>query len=1490
MSILCISLLFSIGQIVLAETDNYANNKPGTAELYSLEDGAFILNNLNNLQLSMQFWNKEDAFWQTIPEQAAADGMYRIILEYDLYMSDLINCNGHLKYEIPECLRGVSGSGNLFNGEVQIGYLYIEEDSVDLYYDLSRFDLSESSMHGSCMFNVSVDTGSIPEDGVIEITDGEIHISIQLEADAFYKYVGLDIEKSVSPKIEYDESEQYYYLEYTLTLTAENTLSKAVVIDDFLVNAAYVESYIGLSLTETDVNVEQSGNARNTVYRGEKADNFTEVPQATESDPGVLVWSAYDMSKGEIRKLTYKVRLKDEFAHNPNLISFSNRASAFAGSKYVDHPVIYFQDKDETVFETQANIQLSKTNSKVYVDEAGREYAEHTVTIKAPETNSYILKEVVLHDWLGSDTKNKLVYDWSSFTLDGKSCSAKQGTESWGNCAEVVIDELNPGQEKTLTYRIWIKPESYLNYSGITHFDNSVQTVMDNIWMSNKVVARIEPIGKEWSKKAVDKTPVTQDTTIKMNDSFSDVKQFTVPVGSYRYQVMVNETGDWDVSGATFKDQFAANMKYVGYARIDAVDIHQAGSPVVKTAWLEIDGADSFSFKPADLSFSAGNYAYKLSYYAKPVMNITMTAQNSFMLSGTVGKGGSSYQLNVSSITVDLPLVGEEKCSMKKESWYYTCPEESVNIYNDRVTQYWLVRASGNLIQGMKFRDVPVSNTKVMPDSVAGIYVGDADLVFNAYSMRMEDLSDQQRQKDLGLTALVKDVDYTASNADVTLLKPVILEQDQEMFIVYRTCLNFSISAYSPTSYFTVWNNVNYSYDGGNSWNQGGSVAQIVSNTKGAEKSDGKIYAYDGSKWSEFTTGKQVSLPAPEHIKPGLYASWFVKVNLVGSIKGKVTITDTLPEGTSLGYVSLNSIGTWLDYNEPVKAEPDAEFLNQLTCLQYPMENEGVHLIRNSKNPYVMEGEKVYYDKTNNTVVWSADNLRVQDNKACENYYLVFRVMCCLEDLDYRSEESIRYTNIATVTSQLGDQVISDTVQCNISTLQKTGDRKHALSSGTYPFTIEANPKGLDLDPNNDTVVLVDEMNRGLAFKSETLEIVNSATGRVVDPSLYRVVYTVKDEKSIIEFVLPDGMPLTIRYNARVTVPPETKITISNTAYWKGYPSQSDAEVNDSDFQYEIGGTGATHSLHGTLKITKKSSSNLAGPALSGAVYALYPVSLDENDQPILGSELVGNVKETQGTYSYNNLLFNTVYCVKEIVAPEGYLIDESPYYVAISDNRDVTKYQELLDAIERLRRAGITVDGQFSSDIHDLLRVDLLDTSYSLEVHKTDGSDGSPLVGVGFTLYEEVREDTPGAVLIHTTEGQCYGRALGGEKITSLDNEGNARVCFHGLKGDGEHVYYLEETTGVIGYLTMNSAIPIQVQTFQNSDGTLSWNASVKSLMTDMNDRTLTIELENYAKLDIPMSGILFSSNAMLIFGLMLISIAIALSLFELKKQNKDK
>ena len=214
------------------------------------------------------------------------------------------------------------------------------------------------------------------------------------------------------------------------------------------------------------------------------------------------------------------------------------------------------------------------------------------------------------------------------------------------------------------------------------------------------------------------------------------------------------------------------------------------------------------------------------------------------------------------------------------------------------------------------------------------------------------------------------------------------------------------------------------------------------------------------------------------------------------------------------------------------------------------------------------------------------------------------------------------------------------------------------------------NPIGEDLVEGADAITLIDEMSSNLIFDSTSVVIKNTKTNEILPNDQWKVSVEDTPEGQRLSFVIPDNLPLTINYETSINAPPNTPVNISNYAHWYGYEGPSGGGVNDDDFVYEIGGSVSTDVLP-SLKIIKLDMLN-TNLHLSDAEFTVQKAEIHEDGTftPV-GEKHTGTTDEN-GSVSFSEgkdlwMEYNNIYCITETKAPDGYILDSTPYYFSVA-------------------------------------------------------------------------------------------------------------------------------------------------------------------------------------------------------------------------------
>ncbi len=259
-----------------------------------------------------------------------------------------------------------------------------------------------------------------------------------------------------------------------------------------------------------------------------------------------------------------------------------------------------------------------------------------------------------------------------------------------------------------------------------------------------------------------------------------------------------------------------------------------------------------------------------------------------------------------------------------------------------------------------------------------------------------------------------------------------------------------------------------------------------------------------------------------------------------------------------------------------------------------------------------------------------------------------------------QTEAEVRYYNVA--------NLHYGSVDCGISGGDVSFTRPDELtkdvyySRGTAPnaqYTITVNTAALDLDPNSNTLTLVDTLSSSYDLRTSTVKIngVAAADGSFTyDPATRTMVMELEDSKAYV-----------ITYDAAVNLAPGSDLTTDN--------SGNSAELRSSSTTLKSvlstiectvffnAGSSSSQTVPGVLNIIKHVTGDTTN-TLSGAEFTLSALSLKSDGTYEVATSIVKTTDDT-GLASFEDLARNTIYMLTETKAPTGYQeITDPVFYV----------------------------------------------------------------------------------------------------------------------------------------------------------------------------------------------------------------------------------
>ena len=1036
-----------------------------------------------------------------------------------------------------------------------------------------------------------------------------------------------------------------------------------------------------------------------------------------------------------------------------------------------------------------------------------------SVQKKGDSNYSEVDKSNYVVQW--SNDRQNYVTKWNG--TDNPTCFKLVGKE--GN--PIIV---NPGDSYYVTYSLIVKPEAFAEVKkdsidiknrfllSASNVEKQFGDAFDRVWCTEQINTY------KWDEKSVESV-TTKDTTIEMSGNRyiknngkyivdnSTENTFEVPTGSYKYTVMVNDTlGDWDATDVEMSDKLNSNkMQYVGYVKIEALEETKKEKNLSSTGkqnehintldreyepkevkWVKIDGDTSFTLKPSDLGWNNNKYAYRFTYYAKPVNQDTYgnsKVTNTFTLTGNViGRDGKPFDISNVSSNKEVTITGNYQMNVKKSSWYYESPKvDSENWSKGKI--YWVVEVSGTAIKkDTIFKDTIVKDktaSYLYNDSLVGIYKGKLpnDKSITSY----KDL------EELKTTSGLVDVKGEFSNLKVTKNSELSITanenielKDQKLYMIVATEPSLLPTEYRD--YKEYGNQISTNDDGENdiSW---GSATKTLCGGADILKELGQTFTYDGSTLTNIEPGRdqgdttKIFKDGLSDTGPGLYASWVFKLNYAGELSGTYRVLEKIPEGMDLAYIRVKWTGT---EQGTIKSKEITNLGSEWTPKQTkdaPSDNKG------------RKETTTYYVNGNQALIELGDFIAGQVR---DDYSVDVQVVCKVKDSDVLHGIEKTFTNEVELQTTDGQKMNNATSSATLKgqNLEKSMTLNQPANE-KVKFTIKANPLGQEIPASEGTTLkLIDKLSNSLLLDTKSIKAKDANDKEVVIKSI------LKDDNTL-EIEIPNNKAITITYEATVNAPPGQKVDFSNEAYWEGYKPSTGVKVEQNEYSYAAGGT-VTSGNNIKLNIIKKDQNDLSN-SLSGAEFTMVECEMLSNGTiQTTGDTFNWSGTTDKGALSFGSgsatdhvMKYNTIYKVTETKAPKDYVKSEQEYYImvprvesgktdysdyvktCIQDKRIKVQYQETYVLTVLNHKGEITVEKKFKNPgNHDMNPVT---GTYRFGLYENKDGTGAPLQTI-FIQYDEGSIDTKSNKFINLELDKTY-------YVYELDNQNNP------IKDSGVHV-----------------------------------------------------------------------------------------------------
>ena len=1065
-----------------------------------------------------------------------------------------------------------------------------------------------------------------------------------------------------------------------------------------------------------------------TIYKTNAPSSDQTIPGTVTSisDPESFVWNIKEMNPNEIRKLTYYVKLMDttqNLYHNKTDVV--NNAQVY--SKREDSSKVYSKGYKESTFTPTLTINtnvmkkniITQNGNNYIKDQYGNYLVNYQIEFNYGSENNCSIKEFQFADYLDYEDGNDFKTDsnmlpYISFVEDSVVLHVKKAEETgytdysgshitvgWakGNdtysttykedSTRFKVYELNnksitinPGDSYYVTYKLKIKPEVYaaMQSNSVTiknrYYTYSKDKYLNRVGKNDLTLSEYKWVDKDVAK------PTTSEETIsidgakynnQLNVDSSAEQSFKVPVGSYKYTVKLNKTdGKFNITNVTLADALDNKdvMKYVGYMKITAYDTQDK---VGETKWINIDKQQSFSLKLSDIDWKKNCYSYTFEYYATPNNLSSLTSAkvtNTFTLNGDVKRGvdGKNFPFTNVSSSREVTLEGSYNLNVNKQAWYYEKPKQNATEWQNG-KHYWVIEVNGSKIR----KDTQIKdeiNDALKKDEISSYLHNDSLVAVYKGNLNLSEYKTiDALPENLKIGKEYYDVEYTNnkgfsgtnnySELVLTTKQDFDLQENERIYIVVKTEPQELPTEYRATSIYK--NSVFVKHINDADFTKYDEASQELYGGNYILKELGQTFEYKNGTYKTISADKDNYLPEKRvclnKLKgEGIYASWAFKVNYGGDLNGDYRVLETIPDGMELSYIRIKWTGKYAKNITSKQITNLGDDWKENTIIAPDDDNSNI------KTTYYVKGKQALIQ------LGSFQGIHARDD-----YSVDVQVVCRVIDPDVLlGGETKTFTNEVMLQSADGTKdYVSANASAEISNIKILNkENVHNVKSPKIDYTITANEYGQTLLKNTtDKLTLVDDLDENLVLDPDSIKAKNIKNNSDVP------IETKYDPgKNILEIQIPDGTPVQIQYSCKVKAAPNTEIPlVSNRVYWKNYAQTGGVNNEIKQFSYDLNASGTTETeTHPQLKIIKYDDTL---KRLSGAEFEIHECKLENNKIIRTSRTPIKVYSDADGTVTIPTdkfpMDFNTIYEVKETNTVDGYILDDTPYYIMRAKKED---------------------------------------------------------------------------------------------------------------------------------------------------------------------------------------------------------------------------
>lgn len=718
------------------------------------------------------------------------------------------------------------------------------------------------------------------------------------------------------------------------------------------------------------------------------------------------------------------------------------------------------------------------------------------------------------------------------------------------------------------------------------------------------------------------------------------------------------------------------------------------------------------------------------------------------------GVDGETFKFKNVSSSSEVTLEGSYNLNVNKQAWYYENPKQNATEWQNG-KHYWVIEVNGSKIRKDTQIKDEISDASgkdemssyLHKDSLVGVYKGDLK---NLSNKKIEDLPENLKiGEEYYKTDYTNNKGFTGGNnyseLVLTTKKDIDLQENEKIYIVVRTEPQELPTEYRATSKYK--NSVYVKHINDADFTKYGEASQELYGGNYILKELGQTFEYKNGAYTNISKGKDTDHPENKIVKDkligdGIYASWAFKVNYGGDLKGDYRVLETIPDGMELSYIRIKWKG---DLAKDIISKPITNHGDEWKEMTIKADGDG---------PTNKDITTTYYVNGNQALIQLGEFKGIH---ARDDYSVDVQVVCRVTDPDVLLGGGEKtFNNKVMLQSPDGTKdyvsANADAEISNIKVLHKT--HIHKENSPKIDYTITANEFGQTLLKNTtDKLTLVDKMSPNLVLDPDSIKAKN-----IKNDSDVSIETRYDPEKNILEIKIPDGTPVKITYTCKVKVAPDIETQVSNNVYWKNYSQKGGVNDGIEKFSYDLNASGTIEiEAHPQLKIVKYD--NTLKP-LSGAEFEIHECKLENKEIKHTSKNPITVTSGADGTVIIPTdkfkMDFNTIYEVKETNTVDGYILDDTPYYIMRAKKEDSDK--DYSDFVKEY----IKIAYQNSGDKHyivaydkDYFLVEIYNAQEGITVKKqftnnAAETEHNPVSGTyRFGLYE----DAAGTKLLQTID-----------------------------------------------------------------------------------------------------------------------------------------